>query len=110
MNAPRESWNTLQVSRSIRLERAAAARLGRIVPAAKTKALLEAVVQPGDRVCVEGNNQKQADFLAKALVQVDVQRVHDLHMVQSVLALPARSVTAVFQRTNRSSLPAVSHR
>ena len=26
--------------------------------------------------------------LAQALVQVDVQRVHDLHMVQSVLALP----------------------
>ena len=26
---------------------------------------------PGDRVCLEGNNQKQADFLAKALVKID---------------------------------------
>jgi malonate decarboxylase alpha subunit len=51
-------------------------------------ALLESVVEPGDRVCLEGNNQKQADFLAKALTRVDPGVVHDLHMVQSVLALP----------------------
>ena len=29
-------------------------------------ALLEAVIRPGDRVCVEGDNQKQADFLGSA--------------------------------------------
>jgi malonate decarboxylase alpha subunit len=39
-------------------------------------------------VCLEGDNQKQADFLARCLAQVDVRRVHDLHLVQSVLALP----------------------
>jgi malonate decarboxylase alpha subunit len=50
--------------------------------------LLEAVVVAGDRVCVEGNNQKQADFLAKALACVDPAAIHDLHVVQSVLALP----------------------
>ncbi|MBB3291787.1 malonate decarboxylase alpha subunit [Mitsuaria sp. BK045] len=50
--------------------------------------LLHAVLKPGDRVCLEGNNQKQADFLAKALVRLDPARIHDLHMVQSVLALP----------------------
>src|SRR5204862_8074191 len=52
------------------------------------RALLEATLEPVDRVCLEGNNQKQADFLAQALLQVDPQRVHGLHMVQSVLALP----------------------
>ncbi len=51
-------------------------------------AMLQAVLRPGDRVCLEGNNQKQADFLAKALCAVDPQLVHDLHMLQSVLALP----------------------
>ncbi|WP_343638375.1 malonate decarboxylase subunit alpha [Roseateles sp.] len=50
--------------------------------------LLHAVLRPGDRVCLEGNNQKQADFLAKALVQLDPARIHDLHLVQSVIALP----------------------
>ena len=37
---------------------------------------------------IEGNNQKQADFLAKCLCEVDPKKVHDLHMVQSVLTLP----------------------
>ena len=61
---------------------------GKLVDADAIVPLLEELIEPGDRVCLEGNNQKQADFLARALVQVDVKRVHDLHMVQSVLALP----------------------
>ncbi|RMX06917.1 malonate decarboxylase subunit alpha [Corticibacter populi] len=85
-------WNTRAQARQQRLSRAAAALgpqlRGKCVAAEAAKALLEAVLQPGDRVCLEGNNQKQADFLADALVAVDPARVHDLHMVQSVLALP----------------------
>jgi len=46
------------------------------------------VIEPGDRVCLEGNNQKQADSLARALCRVDPARIRDLHLVQSVLALP----------------------
>ena len=102
MNAPRENWNSLQLSRSIRLERAVAAGLGRIVPAAKTKELLEAVIQPGDRVCIEGNNQKQADFLSETLAAVDPSKVHKLHIVQSVLALPSH--IDVFERGIASKL------
>jgi malonate decarboxylase alpha subunit len=86
------SWDDQARSRAQRLSRAAnrlGARLqGKVVAADDIVALLEAVIEPGDRVCLEGNNQKQADFLAKALTQVDPQLVHDLHMVQSVLALP----------------------
>ena len=51
------------------------------MPASEARALLEAVLEPGDRVCLEGNNQKQADFLAKSLAAVSPERVHDLHMV-----------------------------
>ncbi|WP_346949073.1 malonate decarboxylase subunit alpha, partial [Dyella sp.] len=36
---------------------------------------------PGDRVVLEGNNQKQADFLSRALAQADPARLHDLHMI-----------------------------
>ena len=50
--------------------------------------LLEALLRPGDRVCLEGDNQKQADLLAEALTQVDPATVHDLHMVQSGVVLP----------------------
>src|SRR6266566_1482239 len=58
--------------------------------------LLEAITEPGDRVTIEGDNQKQADFLAAALAKADPERLHDLHMVQSVLALPEH--LAVFER------------
>jgi malonate decarboxylase alpha subunit len=51
-------------------------------------AVLEAIVQPYDRICVEGNNQKQADFLSRSLAKVDPQRVHDLHLLISVLGRP----------------------
>lgn len=86
-------WTSSARNRAGRLQRAAQ-RLGarlqgkQLVAAADATALLEAVLEPGDRVCLEGNNQKQADFLAQALTQLDPAQVHDLHMVQSVLALP----------------------
>ncbi|WP_454907866.1 malonate decarboxylase subunit alpha [Variovorax gossypii] len=88
----RMNWNTRTENRADRLARAAQALgsqcRGKVVATEAVGTLLEAVLEPGDRVCLEGNNQKQADFLARALVQVDTARVHSLHMVQSVLALP----------------------
>jgi malonate decarboxylase alpha subunit len=88
MNAP--AWNLRDRQRRERLSRAAdiGGVKGRHVATEAAVALLEAVLEPGDRVCLEGNNQKQADFLAQCLAGVDPQRVRDLHMVQSVLALP----------------------
>ena len=68
----------------------------KLCPAERATQLLEAVIEPGDRVALEGDNQKQADFLAGALAKLDPARVHDLHMVQSVIALPEH--LAVFER------------
>ena len=90
------AWNTLEQQRQQRLQRAAEAGLQRVVPHARVIDLFEAVIEPGDRVCLEGNNQKQADFLAESLAQVDPERVRDLHMVQSVLSLPSH--LDVFER------------
>ena len=87
MNAPLV-WDTQRRSRAARLERARSFSVGKEVDVAAIGALLQAVIEPGDRVCLEGNNQKQADFLAHALTQLDPAAVHGLHMVQSVLALP----------------------
>jgi Malonate decarboxylase, alpha subunit, transporter len=79
-----------QADRPARLARAAAIRgaSGKLWPADRATELLEAIIESGDRVAIEGDNQKQADFLAAALAKVDPARIHDLHMVQSVLALP----------------------
>src|SRR3984885_11738813 len=84
--------------RASRLARAAAlrGRSGKVCPADRATALLEAIIEPGDRVVIEGDNQKQADFLAAALAKADPARLHDLHMVQSVLALSDH--LAVFER------------
>src|SRR3954462_7706626 len=54
-------WNTLARNREARLARAAPLRTGKVVAAADAGVLLERVLEAGDRVCLEGNNQKQAD-------------------------------------------------
>lgn len=83
-----DSWNMLKLDAD---ERRAAARsyvqTGKVVAAEDAVKLLEAVIRPGDKLSIEGDNQKQADFLAECLCMVDPQKVHDLHMVQSVLSL-----------------------
>ncbi|MFO1303422.1 MAG: malonate decarboxylase subunit alpha [Burkholderiales bacterium] len=79
-----------RAERIARVHAALGARIdGKRVAAADAIACLEAAIAPGDRVCLEGNNQKQADFLAEQLAQCDPAIVHDLHLVQSVLALPS---------------------
>jgi malonate decarboxylase alpha subunit len=87
-----------QLNRTGRLARAAAipGTDGKICPPGRATELLEAILEPGDRVTIEGDNQKQADLLATALANVDPARIHGLHMVQSVLALPEH--LAVFER------------
>jgi malonate decarboxylase alpha subunit len=92
MSRSERVWNARQKNREQRLARATAALgsqlQGKIAPAEKLADLLYAVLENGDRVCVEGNNQKQADFLAKGLAALDPARVNGLHMLFSVLALP----------------------
>nr|WP_321985894.1 malonate decarboxylase subunit alpha [uncultured Lichenicoccus sp.] len=81
-------WDRQRTARSERLGRAAPLAHGKRVAASDATALLEALLQPGDRVCLEGDNQKQADLLARALAAADPARVHDLHIVQSGIVLP----------------------
>ncbi len=92
MNAPERIWNHQQRNRAGRLERGRVVLgdtlRGKTLPAERIADLLHAVLECGDRVCLEGNNQKQADFLAKALADLDPARINRLHMLQSVLALP----------------------
>jgi malonate decarboxylase alpha subunit len=82
-------WQKQRSERQTRLQAAGKHASGKLVSAENTTALLEAVVRPGDRVCLEGDNQKQADFLAEALASVDKSHIHDLHVVQSGIVLQA---------------------
>ncbi|MDO9420037.1 MAG: malonate decarboxylase subunit alpha [Herminiimonas sp.] len=92
MQGSKREWDHHQKNRTARLQRAAgvlgSALSGKLVSTDRIVELLHSVIESGDRVCLEGNNQKQADFLATALCKLDPAQVHDLHMLLSVLALP----------------------
>lgn len=82
------TWQSNREARRSRLEAGAKLAAGKIVEARDTTRLLEAVLRPGDRVCLEGDNQKQANLLGAALLAVDPAKVNNLHMVQSGVVLP----------------------
>ncbi len=72
-------WDT---RRSEKRRRIASLNLqGKVLPNDNLPALLEKLIAPGDRVILEGNNQKQADFLSRMLAEVNPEKVHDLHMI-----------------------------
>jgi len=81
-------WQCERRARDERLAAGSKFAAGKMVAPNDTTALLEAVVRPGDRICLEGDNQKQADFLAACLAKADPKVLHDLHVVQSTIALP----------------------
>jgi len=100
--SPDFHWDTLARNTATRLKRGASHANGKVVAAENIAALLHAVIESGDRVCVEGNNQKHADFLASALSKMDANLVHDLHIIQSNLALASH--LDVFERGVASRL------
>ncbi len=83
------NWQRHREEHLARIKAGSALAKGKIVEARDATRLLEAVVRPGDRVCLEGDNQKQADLLSSALLAVDRTKVNNLHMVQSGVVLPS---------------------
>lgn len=83
-----KNWNTQREALRERIDAGTAFAAGKVVKAPALERFLEAVLKPGDRVCLEGDNQKQADLLARALANVDAGKIHDLHMIQSGVVLP----------------------
>lgn len=76
---PARVWNTRRTEKQRRL--ASVPVQGKVLPTTDLTAMLEKLIAPGDRVVLEGNNQKQADFLSRTLAEVNPQIVHDLHMI-----------------------------
>jgi malonate decarboxylase alpha subunit len=81
-------WQSERRARAERLDAGRKFAEGKLVAPNNTTALLEAVVRSGDRICLEGDNQKQADFLAACLAKADPKVLHHLHVVQSGIVLP----------------------
>src|SRR5215204_6066515 len=84
----RSSWRTRGQDKARRFDRVAKVARGRVLPAEDIVSALEVLLAPGDRVAVEGDNQKQADFLSRSLAAVDPEKVYDLHMLISSISRP----------------------
>lgn len=72
-------WNTRRSEKMRRL--ASFSTDSKVIPTESVVDALEKLIAPGDRVVLEGNNQKQADFLSRMLAEVNPLKVHDLHMI-----------------------------
>ncbi|RZM04613.1 MAG: malonate decarboxylase subunit alpha [Variovorax sp.] len=84
----RKRWDTRRQEKQRRIDAVRHLAEGPVIATSRMVEALELLVVSGDRVVLEGNNQKQADFLARALVQVDPGRVNGLHMIQPSVSLP----------------------
>src|SRR5882672_6723192 len=80
------SWTTRRDEKRRRMQLVQPWMEGPILPKAKIIEALESLIVSGDRIVLEGDNQKQADFLSRSLVKVDAKRLHDLHLIISSIS------------------------
>ncbi|WP_208950285.1 malonate decarboxylase subunit alpha [Rahnella sp. ChDrAdgB13] len=74
-------WDTRRSEKQRRIDSVRSVAEGKVLPTDKIIAVLETLIASGDRVVMEGNNQKQADFLSRSLAKVNPEKLHDLHMI-----------------------------
>lgn len=87
-STPPRQWDTRRQEKRRRLDSVRHLAEGRVIGTDAIVDALQLLVASGDRVVLEGNNQKQADFLARALVQLDAGKVDKLHMIMPSVSLP----------------------
>ncbi|MCC2685925.1 MAG: mdcA [Paenibacillaceae bacterium] len=90
MNDEREirDWAVRRSDKARRLNAVRHLAQGCVLPAEHMVEALELLLSPGDKVVLEGNNQKQATFLSAALANVNPDKVHDLHLLISSITRP----------------------
>jgi malonate decarboxylase alpha subunit len=82
------SWTTRRDEKRRRMQLVQSWMKGPILPKEKIVDALETLIVSGDRIVLEGDNQKQADFLSRSLVKVDPKKIHDLHLIISSISRP----------------------
>src|SRR5260370_19266301 len=82
------SWTTRRDENRRSMQLVQAWIQGPILPKAKIIEALETLIVAGDRIVLEGDNKKQADFLSRSLAKVDPEKLHDLHLIISSISRP----------------------
>jgi len=85
---PSRSWTTRRDEKQRRLRLVSSWMKGPLLPRDKLVESLQLLIAPGDRIVLEGDNQKQADFLSRSLVRADPKKLHDLHLIISSISRP----------------------
>jgi malonate decarboxylase alpha subunit len=62
-------WETRRKAKQERMRSVASLMEGKLVPTAKATSLLQTLLRPGDRIALEGDNQKRADRLTSEQAQ-----------------------------------------
>ena len=83
-----QQWDKRRKEKQRRLAQIRHLADGPILRADSIIEALEALIAPGDRVVLEGDNQKQADFLSRSLAKVDAAKVKDLHIIMPSVSRP----------------------
>jgi malonate decarboxylase alpha subunit len=83
-----QSWTTRRDEKKRRMQLVSSWMSGPLLPRERLVESLEALIAPADRIVLEGDNQKQADFLSRSLVKVDPKKLHDLHLIISSISRP----------------------
>jgi malonate decarboxylase alpha subunit len=82
------SWTSLRDAKASRVAGLGSIARGKLIDPRDIVEALQTLIHSGDRVALEGDNQKQADFLSRALVQVDPAKLHDIHLLISTISRP----------------------
>ncbi|PFW80332.1 malonate decarboxylase subunit alpha [Priestia aryabhattai] len=83
-----KSWTTRRDQKAARLAKIDHLLKGKLLGNAHIIEALELLISPGDKVVLEGDNQKQASFLSKALNEVSADKINGLHMIMSSISRP----------------------
>ena len=86
--AAARSWTNLRDSKASRMADLGSLASGKLINQRDIVEALQTLIHSGDRVALEGDNQKQADFLSRSLVQVDPGKLHDIHLLISTISRP----------------------
>jgi malonate decarboxylase alpha subunit len=82
------AWATRRDEKKRRMQLVSSWMNGPVLPQKHLVQALESLIAPGDRIVLEGDNQKQADFLSRSLVKADPKKLHDLHLIISSISRP----------------------
>jgi malonate decarboxylase alpha subunit len=86
--AAARSWDVRRREKARRIAAVSALARGKILHSDTISVALATLIRSGDRVALEGNNQKQADFLSRALLEIDASRVRDIHLLIGSVSRP----------------------